>query len=584
MAESAGNRQKNRQVAELLDEIGDLLEVKGEVRFKYNAYHTAARRIESLTEPIEQIHAQKRLRSIPGVGDALEQKIGELLDTGSLAYIERLRAEIPPSLLALTRVPGLGPRKAFQLYQQLGISTLDDLEQAVREHRLSGIAGMGGKMEEKLLRELDRLKDRSQRFMYPQALDRAEVLLAELRRHPGVEGAEYAGSLRRKQETVGDLDLLAATNDPESVHALVRELPQVKEVVATGLTKTSVLIAGGLQVDIRTVPPDSFGAALQYFTGSKEHNVQLRELAVRRKLRLNEYGLFDAQGVSRAGVDEAEIYAAMGMDCPPPELRQGRGEIQAAQKHALPNLVTVDAVRGDLHVHTNWTDGAHSLEQMAETAIALGRSYMALTDHSRSLRVANGLDVDRLRLQRGMVDRLNSDLAPFRILLGTEMDILVGGELDYPDSVLDALDYVSASIHSHMKQPGPEMTARICRALENPRVVTFNHPHGRIFNKREEYAVDMDAVIETAVKYGVALEVNSQPHRMDLSGEWVKCVIDRGGRITISSDAHSTAELEFLPYGVMMARRGWAEPQHVLNALPLEGFQEHVARKLRVKS
>ncbi len=579
MSGDARSRQKNGQVADLLTEIGELLEIKGEQRFKINAYHNAARRIESLPEPIEKLYADHRLRTIPGVGDALEQKISEFLATGSLAYLERLRAEIPPSLVSLTSVPGLGPKKAHQIYQQLGITNLDQLEEAVREHRLNGIPGLGGKSEENILRELQRLKERSKRHMLSTALERAETMLGELRQHASVERAEYAGSLRRRLDTVGDLDLLVTTDDPEGVHAYARDLPQVVDVVSTGPARTTVLMRGGFQVDVRTVPPESFGAALQYFTGSKEHNVQLRELTVRRGWRLNEYGLFDENGAHVTEGDESAIYAALGMDCPPPELREGRGEIDAAQRHALPNLVTVDALRGDLHLHTDWTDGAHPLEEMAKAAMALGRSYIAVTDHSRSLRVARGLEVERLRLQRGLVDRLNSELAPFRILLGTEMDILADGELDYPDEVLDRLDYVSVSVHSQMKQPEPEMTARICRALTNPRVCTLNHPHGRMFGKRDEYSVDMEAVIETAIAHGVALEVNSQPHRLDLDGGWVRRVIDRGGMIAISSDAHSTAELELLPYGVMTARRGWAEPAHVLNSLSLEGLEEHISAR-----
>jgi DNA polymerase (family 10) len=475
----------------------------------------------------------------------------------------------------------MGPRKAFLVYQRLGITDVEQLEQAIRDKRLNDIPGLGEKTAENILRELERVKERSQRHMLSVALDRADVLLAALREHPSVQRAEYAGSLRRRQDSVGDLDLLVTSADPPAVHELVRTLPSVVEVVASGVTKTTVLVRGGLQVDVRTVPAESFGAALQYFTGSKDHNVQLRELAVRRKWRLNEYGLFDARGDRVTEGDEDAIYTAMGMDCPPPELREGRGEIQAAQKHTLPNLLTLEDLQGDLHTHTSWTDGAHPLDEMAVAAIALGYSYIALTDHSRSLRVARGLDVDRLRLQRAMVDRLNSELAPFRILMGTEMDILAAGELDYPDDVLENLDYVSVSIHSQMKQPEPEMTARICRALSHPLVCTFNHPHGRRFGKRDEYAVDMDAVIDTAIAHGVALEVNSQPQRLDLDGGWAKRVIDRGGKLTISSDAHSVAELDNLRFGVMTARRGWVEPAHVLNALPLEGFLEHLARHAR---
>lgn len=574
-----GDRRKNREVADLLDEIGDLLEIKGDQRYRVNAYHNAARRIESLAEPIETVFAERRLRKIPGVGEALEQKITEFLATGRLDYLERLRGEVPASLVSLLDVPGLGPKKAHQIYQQLGVSNLDQLEQAARAHRLSGIPGVGDKTEENILKELQRFKERSKRHILTTALERAETLLAELRKHPKVERAAYAGSLRRRQETIGDLDLLVTTDDPEGVHAHFRGLPQVIDVVSTGPSRTTVLISGGMQVDLRVVPPESWGAALQYFTGDKQHNIQLRELAIRRGWRLNEYGLFDERTGKRVVEgEEDQIYAAFGMDTPPPEIRLGSGELEAARAHALPHLVTLQDLRGDLHLHTNWTDGAHSLEEMAKAAIALGRSYMAVTDHSQSLRVARGLDPERLAEQRALVDKLNAELAPFRILLGTEMDILVDGMLDYPDDVLERLDYVSASIHSHMKQPGPEMTARICRAISHPRVTTFNHPHGRLLGQRDAYEVDMDAVIDTAIAHGVALEVNSQPHRLDLDGGWVRRVVDRGGLITISSDAHTPAQLELLQYGVMTARRGWAEPSNVLNALPLEGLVEHLGR------
>jgi len=311
--------------------------------------------------------------------------------------------------------------------------------------------------------------------------------------------------------------------------------------------------------------------------------VQLRELAIRRGLKLNEYGLFQGTTNERlAGLDEAGIYTALGMDCPPPELREGLGEIEAAQAHDLPALITVEQLHGDAHLHTNWTDGAHSLEEMAKAAIKLGRAYMVVTDHSRSLKIARGLEIEQLKEQRALAERLNAELAPCRIFLGTEMDILIDGELDYPDEVLEQLDYVSVSIHSAMKQPEPVMTARILRALENPWVVTFNHPHGRQLNRRDAYEVNMDVVVATAVRRGVALEVNSHPHRLDLDGGWVKRVVDRGGNVMISSDAHTTAQLDALPYGVAMARRGWATPDRVLNSLSLDGFLDHLQRRRRL--
>lgn len=580
MYEEPTSRRRNREVADLLQEIGDLLEIKGEQRYRINAYRNAARRIESLTEPIETLFAERRLREIPGVGEALEQKITEFLATGRLEYIERLRGQFPPSLVALLDVPGLGPRKARLVFDQLGVANLEQLEQAARAHRLTEIPGLGDKTEENLLQELQRLKQRSRRRMLDWALGRAQEIEREVERHPGVKRVGHAGSLRRMQETIGDVDILAVAEDAVSVSRHFQALPQVVDVLSGGPARTTVLISGGLQVDLKIVPAESWGAAMQYFTGSKAHNIRLREMAVRRGWKLNEYGLFDARTDERlAGDDEDEIYRKLDLAPIPPELREDTGEIEAAQAGRLPQLLAEDDIEADFHLHTNWTDGAHTLEEMARAAIALGRSYMAVTDHSRSLYVARGLTIEQLVEQRELADQLNKKLAPFRILLGTEMDILADGTLDYPDEVLAQLDYVSISIHSAMKQPREEMTARILRAMENPYVATLNHPHGRLLEQRDPIEVDMGAVVDAAARLGVALELNSQPHRMDLNDRWARRAIDAGARLMINTDAHTTSQLGLMRYGVAMARRGWAEPRHVLNALPLEGILEHLSTR-----
>jgi DNA polymerase (family 10) len=567
-----GPRNRNREIAGLLQSIGDLLEVKGEVGFKVAAYRKAAGRIEGLGQPVEQLHAEGRLRQIPGVGQALAQKIGEYLDTGRLVYYDRLAAEFPSGLVELLDVPGLGPRTARAIFEALGVGDLQALELAARQGRLRGVPGIGGKTEENILHELERLKQRTDRRRLGDALILADTLLDNLRqRVPAATRLAYAGSLRRGRDTVGDIDLLAAGTNSEAVVQAFCHLPLVLEVLAAGPVRASVLVQGGLQIDLRVVHPDEWGAALFYFTGSKAHNLALRDLAIRRGWKLNEYGLFDERtGQRLAAQDEADIYRALDLPYIPPELRENEGEIEAAREGRLPTLIEPGDLKGDLHVHSDWSDGGDSLESMARAAKALGHQYIAITDHSKSLGIARGLDEARVREQRALVDRLNQELAPFRILHGTEMDILRDGRLDYDDSVLAAYDYVSASIHSAMNQPEAEMTARIERALSNRYVHTLNHPHGRLIPQRAAYAVDMQRVVETAASEGVALEINAQPARMDLEGSWARRAKQAGAKFVINTDSHAANQLTIQPLGISSARRGWLEAADVLNTLPLD--------------
>jgi DNA polymerase (family 10) len=573
-------RSRNGDVARLLEEIGDLLEIKGEQGFRLNAYRSAARRIESLKEPIEQIHAEKRLRSIQGVGPALEQKIGEFLTTGSLGYIEKLRAEFPAGLAELLTVPGLGPRKARLVFEELGIGSLVELEAAARAGRLREVAGLGVRTEERLLVELERMKQRSGRHQLGLTSHVAAELVADLRECPGVTNAAVVGSVRRMLDTIGNIDVLVATDSPDAIEQYVRTSGRIRDVVATTPLRYDVVGRGDVRICLRVVKPAAWGAGLLYHTGSVAHVKRLQGLAEERGWRLDEHGLDTGPYPTRlGGASEDAVYEALGLQPIPPEMREDKGEIELARDRKLPRLITADDLRGDLHVHSNWSDGGSSIEEMALAARALGREYIALTDHSKSLGVARGLTEERIVEQRRVIDALNERLVPFRIIHGTEMDIKRDGLLDYEDATLETLEYVSASIHSAMNQDQATMTARIQRALANPWVTTLNHPHGRLVGSRDPYEVDMDAVIQAAVEQGVALELNSQPERMDLDGETARRAREAGAHFTISTDAHATRQLEMAPFGIGTARRAWLGPEHVLNALPLDQFLAHLAER-----
>lgn len=578
-------RARNSDVARLLEEIGDLLEIKGEQGFRVNAYRSAARRIEGLREPIELIHAEKRLRSIQGVGPALEQKIGEYLDTGKLGYIEKLRADTPSGVAELLTVPGLGPRTAKLIYDQLGVASLVELEAAARGNRLRDVAGLGAKTEERILAELDRLRQRSGRHQIGLTSEVAHELVQALRECPAVVNAAVVGSVRRCADTIGNVNLLVATNSPDDVRDFVHGLGHVREVVetpASGSCCAEIVVRRGIKVDIRVVKPDQWGAGLLYHTGSPAHVARLQKLAAESGWRLDERGLDTTGFATRlGGASEDEVYEALGLQPIPPELREDHGEIELAQQHKLPRLIELADLKGDLHVHSDWSDGGGTIEEMARAAIALGREYIALTDHSKSLGVARGLTDERVREQRLVIDALNQRLAPFRIVHGTEMDIKRDGTLDYEADTLAVFEYVSASIHSAMNQEKDVMTARIQKAITSPWVTTLNHPHGRLVGSREPYAVDMDEVIRTAVEQGVALELNSQPERMDLDGESARRARLAGATFTISSDSHATRQLDMLGFGIGTARRAWLGPDDVLNTLTLEQFLAHLAERRR---
>ncbi|MBI2864572.1 MAG: DNA polymerase/3'-5' exonuclease PolX [Chloroflexi bacterium] len=561
---------RNKDVAEMLEGIADLLELKGDSIYRIAAYREAARRIDSMTEDIANIDAEGRLEEIPGVGPSISAKIDEYLRTGHLGYLDSLGKQVAPGLAELLRVPGLGARRAELVNKELGIKSVAELVEAAREHRLDKLPGIREKMEEKILREALRVTQRTKRLLLGVALPAAEEVVGLLRDHPAVKRIDPAGSIRRMKETIGDIDILVASDRPKDVMEAFTTLPIAREVLAKGTTRASILTEANLQIDIRVIKPEEYGSALQYFSGSKSHNIALRELAIRRGLKLSEYGLFDDRSDKRlGGRTEEEIYEILGLDWMPPELRENRGEIEAALEHRLPKLVEEKDILGDLHLHTKWSDGSDTVEAMVEAAIKRGYKYAAITDHSRSLGVAGGLSDEEVREQRRLIEGLQDKYAPFRILHGSEVNIRTDGNLDYDEETLRLFDIVTVSIHGGFGQTREKIDGRISSALRHPLTRVLNHPTGRLIGKRTGYAVDLEEVLKLAARMDTAVEINAQPDRLDLDDIWARRAKQLGVMGAIDSDAHSTGHLGFMRYGVAVARRGWLEKKDVLNALPL---------------
>lgn len=571
---------KNAEVATLLTRIADLLEIKGENFFKIRAYREAVRQVDNLTADVGTLLQNGTLRDVPGIGEAIEKKIAEYLTTGQLEFLNRLEAEIPPALLELTRIPGLGPRTAKDIYDGLGIMTLDDLEEAARVHRLQTLPRIKAKTEENILKGIATLKRNEGRTRFQEGWQLAHVFLTSLRALPEVVRAEVAGSLRRAKESIGDLDLLVGTQTPEKVMAEFVHLPQVAAILAQGGTKSTVRVRSGLQVDLRAVVPESFGAAWQYFTGSAVHNVQLRARSERLgRLKINEYGVFREDGTRIGGETEQEVYAAVDCAWIPPELREGWGEIELAARGELPALVREEDVRGELHCHSNWSDGRVDIATMVRAAQSRGDGYLALTDHTQSLTIAGGLTPERFAQRSAEIAWLNASNPGFRILNGAEVDILPDGTLDLPEDCLAALDLVIASVHSALDQPREALTQRVLAALRSPHVDILGHPTTRRFDRREGADLDLEAVIAEAARTGTALEVNSNPLRLDLDASWARKALAVGAILAIDSDAHYPAELEHRRYGIAIARRAGAAADRVLNARPPEGVLAHCRQK-----
>jgi DNA polymerase (family X) len=564
----------NDRLAEMLREMALRLEMAG-VPFKPRAYEKAAHAVEAVVQPLGELYrgaGLKALEQLPGIGKGIAGRIEEALRSGSIADLEKLREQVPVDVLGLKRVEGLGPKIARALYEELGIRDLDGLEAAARAGRIRELPHFGEKTEQKLLRGIEFLRQASGRIPLGAALRSAQPIEEHLRGAPGVGEVRIAGSIRRRKETIGDIDVLAVSDCPEDVMERFAGMPSVAHVYARGPSKTLVRLESGIDADLRVVPAESFGAALLYFTGSKAHNVALRTFAQARRLKLNEYGLFKGSKRLPARTEE-ELYEALGLPFIPPELREDQGEIEAAREGRLPELVGYDELRGDLQTQTDWTDGADSIERMAEAARELGLEYIAVTDHTRDLPMTGGADEKKLLEQARAIGKLNRRLRGIRVLTGAELNIRRDGTLDIADEVLARLDVVGAAIHSHFGLPREEMTRRVVRAMENPHVDVLFHPTARSLGKRPAVELDFEAVLEAARRTGTALEIDGQPDRLDLDDEHVRKAVEAGVKLVVDSDAHSAAELRYArDFGVAVARRGWAQRSDVLNTLRLEDF------------
>jgi DNA polymerase (family 10) len=560
----------NFEIARLFYEMASLLEVRGESVFRIRAYQRGAQTLEALSEDVTVLAARGTLQSLPGIGKDLAGKIQEYLTTGRIARLESLREGLPPTFLSLLEVRGLGPKTARVLFEQLGIESIEQLEEACRSRRIIGVAGVRERTCDNILKGIAALRAGRARVLLPAAQAVAVQVAQALRAHGGVDRLEIAGSLRRMRESVKDVDILVTSTEPARVIETLVSLPSVVEVTARGDTKASVRHQDGLAIDLRVVEPAAFGAALQYFTGSRDHNVRLRQLAIQRGLKISEYGVFDeATGARVAGATEEDVYAAVGLPWIPPELREDGGELEAAREGRLPRLVRPRDLRGDLHAHTDWSDGHHPLEQLVEAAEARGYEYVIVSDHSRSLTIAGGLSLDQLRAQRARIRELQARHR-IRILTGSECDILEDGTMDFPDEVLAGLDVVLGAVHSRFKQSREAMTARIVRALAHPHVDILAHPTGRKIGSREPYDVDMEAVFAAARAHGKAIEINSSPDRLDMSDVHARRAAELGIPVVINTDTHYLSNLEWTELGCAVARRAWIRPDQVLNTRSLE--------------
>jgi DNA polymerase (family X) len=557
---------KNREVAGILRELADMMELLGEDRYRVANYRDAATRIEHHREPVEVMAEERRLLELHGVGKSIGAKINEYLETGTLQVVEERRPRVPPAALTLMHIPGIGPKRAMLLAHDLNVRTVDDLRHALESGQVAELPRVGEKIASSLLQELERIETRTRRLPLAIALPAAEEVIRSLRACAGVRQVVPAGSIRRWRETTGDIDVLVAGGDAPVIIGAFTNLPQVKQVLSAGDTRASVLTVADVQIDLRVVADNQFGAALQYFTGSKEHNVKLREIAIRKGLKLNEYGVFTEDETCLASSTEEEVYAALRLPWIPPEIREDSGEIELARRGQLPRLVELADIKGDLHTHTRETDGSSTILQMVEAAAVRDYAYLAITDHSQALGITGGLTEDELRDEHDRIRALQASFPEIELLCGVEVDVHVDNRLDCSDEFLASCDIVVASIHSALQKPVEVQTARLLAAIENPHVDVIAHPTGRLLGKRPGYEVDLVAVLDACARTGTAIEVSGQPERLDLDADCIRAAIARGVMLVLNTDAHAHEQIgDLMRYAVGTARRGWATAENVLN-------------------
>jgi len=556
---------KNHEVAELLNEIADLLEIQ-DIQFKPRAYRKAAFVIDGLSEDIEEIWKKNKLDDIPAVGEGITKKISDFLEHGTSSYLEKLKKQVPVDIEELGKIEGLGPKTIMKLYKKLNVKNIKDLEKAAKQHKIQKIEGLGHTVEENILKSIEFAKLSGKRFLLGYALDVAREIKNRLSNLNDVSKVEIAGSLRRKKETIGDIDILATSKNPEKVMDFFTSMENVADVIAKGSTKSMVRLKEGLQADVRVISEKNYGAALLYFTGNKQHNITLRKIAIKKGLKLSEYGLFDKKSNKMlAGKTEEECYKKLGLAYIEPEIREDEGEIEVAEKNKLPKLMGYKDLKGDLQMHTKWSDGSNTIMEMANAAKKLGFEYICITDHTGNLKIANALDEKRIKKQRKEIDKANQQLKNFTILHGTEVNIKDNGTLDMKDRVLKEFDIVLAAIHSGFKNSKEKITQRLIKAMENEHIDIIAHPFGRLINERPAYEMDFDKVLEKASQTNTILEINAYPDRLDLNDVNVRAAIKACIKLSIGTDAHEASELRYYELGIATARRGWAEKKDIIN-------------------
>ena len=581
----------NREIADIFETVADMLQIRGDNIHRILSYRRASETLREVPRDLRAIAAENKLEEISGIGSTLAEKITEMLDTGKLEFYEKLAKEVPPGVVDIMRVNGVGPKKAKLFWTELDITSLEALEKAAKEEKLRNLAGMGAKSEQKIIDGIEALARQTGRARLGDALPAAQAILDKLLALPEALEGEIAGSIRRGRPTIGDVDLLIATNTQEDAKPIMDafvSMENVARILGHGPTKSSVELLTGLQVDLRILEKARWGTAINYFTGSQAHNVRMRQIALNKGYSLNEHAFspVDETGKIIESAEkilcatEEEVYTTLGLAWVAPELREDSGEIEAAEQDTLPNLINIEDMQADLHMHTTWSDGKLSIREMAEEAKSRGRKYIVITDHSRSLGIANGLSIERLLQQQEEVRQADAEMGDgFRIFHGTEMDINADGSLDYPDDILEKLDFVIASLHVSLRQDREQITKRLLNAIENPHVDLIGHPRAQLIPSREPVDMDMDAVFEAAVKHNTALEINANPHRLDLEAQYARRAKDMGILLSINTDAHSASDMDLMPYGITTARRGWVEAQHVINTWSLDKFLEWLQRR-----